>query len=201
MRGTTAPRGVLLPNSYPQRFLDLFSASGGLALDCGAGGRKMAGAVSLEIEAHPNNSVQASGLDLPFRDGSFDVVLSQAVLEHVTDPQRYVDECVRVLVPGGALYIEAAFMQPVHQAPIHFQNFTPFGLAHVCQALKIEGQGAIGGVAEWWDWIARENGALRVLGSHACQTIRYQMERVDREATPEEVWNTSSGVWLLGRKR
>lgn len=189
-----------MPNDYPQRFTDLLAQVDDLALDCGAGGRQHPRVVSLEIEPHPNNTVQASGLDLPFLDESFGLVLSQAVLEHVTDPQRYVDEIVRVLRPGGWLYVEAAFMQPVHQAPIHYQNFTPFGLAHVCRALQIEGQGAIGGVAEWWHWIARENGALRILGAHAVETIGYQMERVGRGATAGEVWNTSSGVWLLGRK-
>jgi SAM-dependent methyltransferase len=38
---------------------------------------------------------------LPFDSGEFDVVLSNAVLEHVADPSSVVDECLRVLVPGG----------------------------------------------------------------------------------------------------
>ena len=42
---------------------------------------------------------------LPFPDGSFDVVLSFQVIEHVTDPDRYLGEVVRVLSDGGMLVI------------------------------------------------------------------------------------------------
>ncbi len=41
--------------------------------------------------------------DLPFPDGSFDVVVAFDVLEHVTDLQRAVQEAARVLRPGGKL--------------------------------------------------------------------------------------------------
>jgi SAM-dependent methyltransferase len=42
---------------------------------------------------------------LPFEDGAFDAVLSLGVLEHVTDPDRSLDEIHRVLRPGGSLYV------------------------------------------------------------------------------------------------
>lgn len=38
---------------------------------------------------------------LPFADGSFDVVFSKSVLEHVADPTPLLGEMARVLVPGG----------------------------------------------------------------------------------------------------
>lgn len=42
---------------------------------------------------------------LPFRDGTFDLVLSHEVLEHVGDDRRAVSEALRVLRPGGRLAI------------------------------------------------------------------------------------------------
>jgi SAM-dependent methyltransferase len=39
---------------------------------------------------------------LPFRDGAFDLVSANMVLEHVADPRRLLDEVHRVLTPGGA---------------------------------------------------------------------------------------------------
>jgi SAM-dependent methyltransferase len=45
---------------------------------------------------------------LPFADGSFDLVLSHAVIEHVADAALYLRECARVLAPGGRVYLSTA---------------------------------------------------------------------------------------------
>ncbi len=50
----------------------------------------------------------ADGQALPFRDRSFDLVLSHAVIEHVADAPRYLRECARVLRPGGWMYLSTA---------------------------------------------------------------------------------------------
>lgn len=52
--------------------------------------------------------VQADGTRLPFRSGSFDFVLSHAVIEHVADPAAYLQEARRVLAPGGHLFLQTA---------------------------------------------------------------------------------------------
>lgn len=52
--------------------------------------------------------VQADGLALPFASGSFDAVLSHAVIEHVADAAGYLRECARVLKPGGWMYLSTA---------------------------------------------------------------------------------------------
>lgn len=49
-------------------------------------------------------TVSATGECLPFRDGSFDLVLCDNVVDHAAGPRRILDECVRVLRPGGRLY-------------------------------------------------------------------------------------------------
>jgi SAM-dependent methyltransferase len=50
----------------------------------------------------------ADGMFLPFADGTFDLVLSHAVIEHVADAPRYLRECARVLAPGGHVYLSTA---------------------------------------------------------------------------------------------
>jgi SAM-dependent methyltransferase len=43
----------------------------------------------------------ANGEALPFADGTFDLVFAHGVVQYTADPQRLVDECRRVLKPGG----------------------------------------------------------------------------------------------------
>ena len=50
----------------------------------------------------------ADGMALPFDDGSFDLVLSHAVIEHVADAPLYLRECARVLKPGGRVYLSTS---------------------------------------------------------------------------------------------
>jgi SAM-dependent methyltransferase len=42
---------------------------------------------------------------LPFPDGSFDIVVSNHVIEHTRSPQRHLQEIHRVLKPGGVAYL------------------------------------------------------------------------------------------------
>jgi len=51
------------------------------------------------------NIAQAPAEDLPFASGTFDVVLSHEVLEHVVDDRRAVREAYRVLRSGGRLIV------------------------------------------------------------------------------------------------
>jgi SAM-dependent methyltransferase len=51
---------------------------------------------------------RADGQALPFRDASFDMVLSHAVIEHVADAALYLRELARVLKPGGTIYLSTA---------------------------------------------------------------------------------------------
>lgn len=59
--------------------------------------------------------VVGSLLELPFEDGSFDVVLSSEVIEHTTDPKRALGELARVVKPGGKLLVTSPckLWQPV----------------------------------------------------------------------------------------
>jgi SAM-dependent methyltransferase len=43
----------------------------------------------------------ADGEHLPFPDGSFDLVFAHGVVQYTAEPRRLVEECRRVLKPGG----------------------------------------------------------------------------------------------------
>ena len=51
----------------------------------------------------PAELAQASGMALPFRDGSFDVVIIVSALEFMDDPGLCLAESLRVVKPGGTV--------------------------------------------------------------------------------------------------
>jgi SAM-dependent methyltransferase len=67
----------------------------------------------------------ASAEALPFRDATFDAAWSIAVLEHVPNPERALDELNRVLKPGGAAYLAPAWhCRPWAAEGLHLRAFT-----------------------------------------------------------------------------
>lgn len=52
-------------------------------------------------QALAGSFVEADGERLPFGDGTFDLVYAHGVVQYTTESQALVDECRRVLVPGG----------------------------------------------------------------------------------------------------
>lgn len=64
---------------------------------------------------------------IPLPDAAVDGVVVQAVLEHVLDPGRVVEEIHRVLRPGGVVYAETPFLQHVHEGAYDFTRYTESG--------------------------------------------------------------------------
>ncbi len=75
----------------------------------------------------------SDALALPFADASFDSVLCNEVLEHVTDPARLFAEAARVLKPGGTLVLSTPQTWGLHEEPHDYWRFTCLGLAHLAR--------------------------------------------------------------------
>lgn len=52
------------------------------------------------------NLVGADGARLPFLDGSFDVVISTDVIEHIPEAELHIAEVARILAPRGRYYVK-----------------------------------------------------------------------------------------------
>lgn len=83
--------------------------------------------VEIDVAWNSRAGIIADGHDLPLADGSIGAVVCQAVLEHVLDSERVVEEIFRVLRPGGRLLAEIPFMQSTHGFPYDFRRFTMAG--------------------------------------------------------------------------
>ena len=59
-------------------------------------------------------TICAYGESLPFEDASFDIVLSDNVIDHAERPAAILREIVRVLRPGGTLYFTVHVHHPVY---------------------------------------------------------------------------------------
>jgi SAM-dependent methyltransferase len=78
------------------------------------------------------------GGTLPFRDGSFDTVLSVQVLEHTPRPGVLMAEMSRVLAPGGLLILTAPFQFRLHEQPHDYFRYSPYGLQQLCNDVGLE---------------------------------------------------------------
>lgn len=188
----------MIGNPYPKRFLELLKTADGPVLDSGAGVRRHRGVIC--FDRVPGAEVVGDVMDMPYEDDHFALVLSQAVVEHVPEPQAYIDEITRVLRPGGLVYVEVAFMQPLHLVPDHYFNVTPYGLAYLCRHLDILEQTVFGRFDELWDWIGRDIGARQILGPARFAQVRAAMTMIDAHITPDQLRAAAWGVSLLGRK-
>src|SRR5262249_12238372 len=55
---------------------------------------------------------QADACSLPYAEAAFDAVISNALLHHLRRPQEALREMVRVLRPGGLLFVRDSLRQP-----------------------------------------------------------------------------------------
>ncbi|MEO6785382.1 MAG: glycosyltransferase [Chthoniobacteraceae bacterium] len=119
-----------LSNPVPDAAFALVKNSAGPVLNISAGGSQtwLPNLIELETAIFRNTDIVGDGHALPFADGIFDAVLAINAFEHYRDPHKAVAEILRVLKPGGTVFIHTAFLQPLHEPPWHFFNCTKFGL-------------------------------------------------------------------------
>jgi SAM-dependent methyltransferase len=179
---------------------------GGGAIGSGAGQLYAAPKVRIigtDVYASPNTQVVADGHFLPFRDGVFDGVWIQAVLEHVLDPPALVAEIHRVLKPTGLVYADTPFMQQVHEQAYDFTRFTLSGHRWLFRRFEEIDAGAVGGAGKALVWSIRYV-ALSLGLSTRMATLAalpfFWLRYIDRFARPGPKTDAASGVYFFGRK-
>ena len=105
-----------------------------LFMDLGCGRRPETYDNCLYVEVYPSRSadlIVEPNCRYPIRDGVLRGIGCFAVLEHTRQPWLVVREMQRMLQPGGQVFIDWPFLQPVHGYPSHFFNATREGLTSI----------------------------------------------------------------------
>jgi len=93
------------PFAADQDVLDIGTGSGHIAAALSCHARVVASDVIDQRTVARDLPFVAADVALPFPAASFDVVISNHVIEHCAAPARHLKEIHRVLRPGGVLYL------------------------------------------------------------------------------------------------
>lgn len=137
-------------------------------LNLGCGRDIRPGWVNLDRQALPGVDVvhDLDTLPWPFEDGQFEHIDALDVLEHVADFTAAMDECWRVLKPGGILVIRGpqAGGEHHHIDPTHRRAFTKRSLDYYCVNTE-RGRRYGYGVGRWHligVWLRNDNFTFRL---------------------------------------
>jgi ubiquinone/menaquinone biosynthesis C-methylase UbiE len=142
---------------------------------------------------------------IPIADRSVDVIVSFETIEHIERPDLFLDECARVLVPGGTLIVstpnkavhrESPERNPFHCSELNEEDLLAL-LAH--RFTHTERYVQIVKTAPWWSlrslaathspWI-RIKGGWRVrewLRSRVCPQTCRELDEEDRHSPVEAI--------------
>ena len=167
-----------------RRVLDVACGEGyGAAALARAGAARVIG-IDLSEEAC-EHARQKYGVDarsgdahrIPLPDRSVDVIVSFETIEHLNTPAAFLDECVRLLAPGGTLVISTPNREAFHEAAIA----NPFHCSEMTQAEFVS---LLGPRFKSWQWYTQR---LRSAGKWSARSLAV-------EISP---WRQSRGYYRL----
>jgi SAM-dependent methyltransferase len=149
-----------------------------------------------------------NGREIPLEDGSVNCAMATEVFEHCPEPRQLMQECRRVLKPGGMLFFTVPFLWPLHDVPHDEYRFTPFAMRRLLEQagfvdIELKAQGG-------WDaslgqmiglWVRRRKMNLRlrsILSRVAVPLVRFL---VMRDRPPESFDRNGMITGLSGTAR
>lgn len=128
-----------------------------MVLNIGSGNSKLSDEIiNIDIFRYEHVNIVCDISDLPFKDNSIDIILNIAVLEHVPDPQKVINEIHRVLKPEGIIYTAFPFMQGFHASPYDFTRVTEEGIKYLHSNFEPIEVKPFGGPTSGMLWIFQE---------------------------------------------
>ncbi|MEJ7692344.1 methyltransferase domain-containing protein [Daejeonella sp.] len=164
--------------------------------------------VETDVSYGPNTTVICDAHEIPFADDSFDLIIAQAVLEHVLDPFLCVREMHRVIKNDGLIYAETPFMQQVHGGKYDFLRFTHLGHRRMFRTFNEIDSGVVAGAGSALVWslkyfltsFANSKKVDRVL-SYGGTFLFFWLKYFDKILNKTKgTIDAASGFYFLGRK-
>lgn len=167
---------------------------------------------SMDVVDTPLVDLVCNAEEMPLEHCSYDLILCTEVLEHTANPQRIVDECHRVLKPGGILIITVPAIFPVHGYPADNWRFMPDGLK---QLLHSFAEVRVLGELDFAESLTSVNihyghvltGKMGVVGRMidplwhlAANTFGLALSLLLRPVTRSNFTSFTAGLWAEGRK-
>ena len=135
---------TLIRNSSNRNVLVIGGEATGSGMECLMNSNEIE-LIETDVSFGSRTMVVCDAHDIPFQNNTFDGVIVQAVLEHVVDPYRCVEEIHRVLKDNGIVYSETPFMQQVHMGRHDFTRFTHLGHRRLFRKFEEIESGAVCG--------------------------------------------------------
>jgi len=181
----------------------------GKVLNAGAGSRDLSPLVEGElfnqdIKAAPHIRFVSPLHKIPVADGFFDVIICNAVLEHVENPDEVLEEFKRVCRPGGTLYLCIPFMQPEHLDPTDFQRYTLDGLKRTVtqHGFRVTEGGGVHSVYVTLAWIALSwLGPRRDLKGRLLKLILFPILRYKSRTSTTHVHSLASAYRVVATRQ
>lgn len=180
-------------------------------VDLGAGGRRITPEVfTVDGDASSRPDLVCDLHAVPLPDASFDGAFCCGTLEHVRDADRVARELVRLVKPGGLVYIDVPFLQGFHADPHDYRRWTLPGLRLFCERLGLEevASGVPSGPGSAVSWVVSEYVRIALGGGAVARALTLAARLLLRPLLWMDRWmvrkpqahRLASGVFVIGRK-
>ncbi len=79
------------------------------------------------------DTIYYSGEVFPFPDDTFNHLFHTEVLEHIYNANQFLQECARVVMPGGRILFTVPFQARYHYKPFDYFRYTPAALGKMLE--------------------------------------------------------------------
>ena len=157
--------------------------------------------VSFDIYASDTVQFVADAHDIPLPDGEFDLVIIQAILEHVLYPEKVVSEIHRLLRDDSIVYAETPFLQNVHEGAYDFTRYTESGHRFLFRQFRMIRSGITAGTGTQLLWsiehFVRGLFRSRAIGK-AAKLGFFWLQYLDKVIPESHNIDSASGVYFMG---